>query len=283
MQEDFLSIINDGYDRLTKTEKKVADFVLRCPRKVLFMSTMELSENCGVSDTSVFRFCKKLDLGGIQEFKVRLSMSLRDKQLEDEEGGKEIDFNDSFISLARNILNFNIGMLCQTSKYLNEKYISTVIHAFYKAGRVYFFGTGADLMTAINAANKFQMIGVKAYYIEETQMQIMTASAMQTEEVAVIFSSSRAEVNTLQIAARVKQNKAFLICITQFLKSSLSALADVVLSVNLHKEQLPEGVVSPEISQYFLLDIIYTEYYRRYFVGASRKEKVSASVSEKIN
>ena len=52
MQEDFLAIINDRYDRLTKTEKKVADFVLKCPRKVLFMSIMDLSECCGVSDTS---------------------------------------------------------------------------------------------------------------------------------------------------------------------------------------------------------------------------------------
>ena len=92
MQEDFLAIINDRYDRLTKTEKKVADFVLKCPRKVLFMSIMDLSECCGVSDTSVFRFCQKMNLEGIREFKVRLSLSLRDKQLENEAWENKIDF-----------------------------------------------------------------------------------------------------------------------------------------------------------------------------------------------
>ena len=283
MQEDFLAIINDRYDRLTKTEKKVADFVLKCPRKVLFMSIMDLSECCGVSDTSVFRFCQKMNLEGIREFKVRLSLSLRDKQLENEAWENKIDFNASFMSLSRNILNINLGMLRQTSELLNKSYIRAVSRAFHKAGRVCFFGVGADLMTAISAAGTFQRIGVKAYYVEATHMQMMAASAMKKEEVAVIFSSTRAERDILQIAEQAKLNEAFLICITSFIKSSLTALADLVLPVHMYKEQLSDGVISPEINQYFLVNLIYAEYYRTYFERASMKEdEICASVLEKI-
>ena len=56
MAEDFLLKIRGGYNQFTKAEKKVADYILSSPKKVLFMSITELAEACGVGDTSVFRF-----------------------------------------------------------------------------------------------------------------------------------------------------------------------------------------------------------------------------------
>ena len=56
MTADFLVGIRGEYNQFTKAEKKVADFILNNPKKVLFMSITELAEACGVGDTSVFRF-----------------------------------------------------------------------------------------------------------------------------------------------------------------------------------------------------------------------------------
>ena len=56
----------------------MADFVLQNPKKVLFMSITDLAEACDVGDTSVFRFCKTMELKGYQEFKMMLSLDLGD-------------------------------------------------------------------------------------------------------------------------------------------------------------------------------------------------------------
>ena len=78
MTADFLVGIRGEYNQFTKAEKKVADFILNNPKKVLFMSITELAEACGVGDTSVFRFCKTMDCKGYQEFKMLLSLSLNE-------------------------------------------------------------------------------------------------------------------------------------------------------------------------------------------------------------
>lgn len=67
-----------AYNQFTKAEKKVADFILQNPREVLFMSITDLAEACQVGDTSVFRFCKSMELKGYQEFKMVLSLSLNE-------------------------------------------------------------------------------------------------------------------------------------------------------------------------------------------------------------
>ena len=68
MQSDFLAKVHTMYNQFTKAEKKVADFILQNPKRVLFMSITELADECKVGDTSVFRFCRTMGVKGDQEF-----------------------------------------------------------------------------------------------------------------------------------------------------------------------------------------------------------------------
>ena len=77
-QNHFIQCIEETYHSLTKAEKKVADFVLRNARQVLFMSITDLADACQVGETSVYRFCRSLNMQGYQEFKVQLSLGMTD-------------------------------------------------------------------------------------------------------------------------------------------------------------------------------------------------------------
>ena len=67
-QNHFMQNIEETYHSLTKVEKKVADYVLQNPRQVLFMSITDLADACQVGETSVYRFCRTMNLQGYQEF-----------------------------------------------------------------------------------------------------------------------------------------------------------------------------------------------------------------------
>ena len=71
----------------TKTEKKIAEFVIKNTNQVLFMSITDLADACKVADASVHRFCRTMGLKGYQEFKMKLSLSIAP----DEAGLKESD------------------------------------------------------------------------------------------------------------------------------------------------------------------------------------------------
>ena len=45
--------IKTSYSRFTKGEKKVADFVIPAPEKVLLMSIPDVADECGVPEASV--------------------------------------------------------------------------------------------------------------------------------------------------------------------------------------------------------------------------------------
>lgn len=283
MQGDFLVKMRTAYNQFTKAEKKVADYILQNPREVLFMSITDLAEACQVGDTSVFRFCKSMELKGYQEFKMVLSLSLNEDEEATSRFSGNVTLNDSFHELAQKVLNTNIQALTETHALLDEKVFSQAIDWLHEAKKICFFGVGASVLTALKAANKFLRIEPKVYCIQDSHMQAMTASTMNSEEVAVVFSYSGATKDTIHVARLARQAGAKVICVTRFSKSPLTSHADLTLLSGANEGPLQGGSTSGEISQLFLIDLMYTEYYRRYFELCSRNnEKTSGSVLERL-
>ena len=283
MKGDFLTRIRGEYNQFTKAEKKVADYVLQNYKEVLFMSITDLADVCEVGDTSVFRFCKTLELKGYQEFKMLLSLSLHDENTGQGRLEGDISLNDSFAEVSRKVLNTNMNALEETYSLLNEENFDRVICTLHEAKRICFFGVGASMLSAMKAANKFLRIEPKVSCVTDSHMQAMVASMMREGEAAVIFSYSGATKDTIHVAELAKRAGAATICITRFIKSPLTSFSDVTLLCGANEGPLQGGSTSSEISQLFLIDLMYTEYYRRYFDSCNAvNEKVSASVLDKM-
>ena len=283
MQGDFLVKMRTAYNQFTKAEKKVADYILQNPRDVLFMSITDLAEACNVGDTSVFRFCKSMELKGYQEFKMVLSLSLNENDKGSSRFSGNISLDDTFQELAQKVLNTNIHALTETHSLLDESVFNQAIDCLHEAKKVSFFGVGASVLTALKAANKFLRIEPKVYCIQDSHMQAMVASMMSPEEVAVVFSYSGATKDTIHVAQLAKQAGAKVICITRFSKSPLTSYADLTILSGANEGPLQGGSTSGEISQLFLIDLMYTEYYRRYFeVCSKNNERTSGSVLERL-
>lgn len=283
MEGDFLTRVRSAYNQFTKAEKKVADYILQNPRQVLFMSITDMAEACEVGDTSVFRFCKTMELKGYQEFKMMLSLSLRGEAGEDKGLTGDVSLDDTFTEVAKKVLNTNMNALTETYSLLDEAVFSAAIDSLHEAQRIYFFGVGASLLTALKAMNKFLRIEPKVYCVQDSHMQAMAASMLGPSDTAVIFSYSGATKDTIHVAELARRAGARIICVTRFVKSPLTSYADYTLLCGANEGPLQGGSTSAEISQMFLVDMMYTEYYRRYYDYCSKNnEKTSGSVIEKL-
>ena len=160
--------------------------------------------------------------------------------------------------------------------------VSLAMDAMSKGRRILFFGVGASMLTAMKAMNKFHRIEPKVYCSEMVSQQLMSAATMERGDVAVIFSYSGATRDIVEIARLAKKSGATVIAITRFQKSALTDYTDISLLCGANVGSLQKGSTSAEISQLFLVDIMYTEYYRRHFEKCSQiLEKTSKAISDR--
>ncbi|NLJ87402.1 MAG: MurR/RpiR family transcriptional regulator [Epulopiscium sp.] len=280
---DFLLSIQSHYNQFTKAEKKVADFVLKNPKKVLFMSITDLADACNVGDTSVFRFCRTMKLKGYQEFKMRLSLSITSDDKVNEELEDEVAPEDTFISMAQKVLKSNLDAINETHSLLNPEEFSRGMDYFEAAEKVYFFGVGSSMLTAMEAMNKFLRITPKVHCIQDTHMQSMAASMLTENDLAIIISYSGSTKDSIHVAKIAKQASAKVISISRFIKSPLTNYSDVTILCGANEGPLQGGSTSAKMSLLYILDLMYMEYYRRtYEVSLENNQKTTSSVLEKM-
>ena len=112
---------------------------------------------------------------------------------------------------------------------LDEDKIEYCREMMEKAKRIYFFGIGDSLLTAMEARNKFLRIMDKVSCVDDPHMQAMTASMATPDDLYFIISFSGATKDTVYVADILKEVGAKMVAITRFAKSPLTTYADGVL------------------------------------------------------
>lgn len=70
----YLTMIDSFYPSLSKTEKKVADYVKSEKDKIIYQTLQEISQNIQVGEATILRFCYKICFEGFQDLKLSIAM-----------------------------------------------------------------------------------------------------------------------------------------------------------------------------------------------------------------
>src|SRR4051795_2546138 len=76
LETKVLQPLRDGYDRLTKTEKKLAGYFLSRPECLVLETAATIAGNVGVSPMTVGRFLRKLGFDGVSDVRHSLKADL---------------------------------------------------------------------------------------------------------------------------------------------------------------------------------------------------------------
>lgn len=280
---NFLVEIQLSYNQFTRTERKIADYVIKNIDKVLFMSLSDLSAACKVADASVHRFCRRMGVKGYQEFKMKLSLSLNADENQEKTDTAASIKNGDIDQMMDAILDNHINALKETRRLVNGEEVKKIVRMMENAKRIYFFGIGDSLLTAQSARNKFLRITNKVSCILDPHMQAMAASMATEEDLIVFISYSGSTKDNVYVAQIAREAGAKMVAITRFLKSPLTEYADALLVCGSNEGPLEGGSMGAKLSQLLIVDILFNEYYRRNKMESKENnKKTSKAVVEKL-
>lgn len=284
MSGDYIDEIRGAYSKFTKAEKKIADYIIGHEKEVLFMSITELAGACEVGETSVFRFCKTMQLQGYQEFKMKLSLGMRSTSAPDlTASSSPVNLEDSFSVLSQKLMQNSISAINETYSLLNPEEISRIMYYFERAEQVHFFGVGASMVTALLAFNKFLRITPKVQCVQDVHMQTMLASMLTEKDLAIVISYSGSTKDSIRIAKLAKESGAKVVCITKYEHSPLTNYSDAILLCGVNEGPLEGGSTLAQMSELYLIDILYMEYYKKKYASSSENnQKTSVAVLDKL-
>ena len=249
-----LYAIKSQYRDFSEKEKLIADYILEDPSRVVHPSIEELSETIGISETTLFRFVKKLGYQGYQRFRIALATEtvtkehrIFDTPLNNDDDEVEVVFNSAIATLE------------QTKKTLNRKDIQQAARKMKEARRILLFGMGGSNVVAKDAFHKIVRTGLDCTMADDFHMQLMMASQSCQACVALIISHTGENVDALAIAQEVRKSGTPIIALTSNYRSPLARIADIVIPVHVSQVSLVSEAFSARIAQLAIIDVLYVE------------------------
>lgn len=266
--------IHTYFPSLTKSEQKVAESVLANTDDLMYYSVTELADFAGVGETTVMRFCRKIGFNGYQDFKLSLAQNVGVRKTDDQD-----EDHGDFVKM---IFETNVNILKSSMSLLAKENLMQAIEWIDEARHVQFFGVGASGITALDAKNRLLRIGRRSEAVVDSHIQAMMAVSMSEGDVAFGISVSGSTIDTNNMLMKAKENGAKVIAITNYAKSPITAIADIVLLTAGKEMPLEGGSIGAKISQLFIIDLICEGLARRNVTQTKQmKEKTARAVIDR--
>lgn len=257
------------YPEMGKAEKKIADWIFENPGKIISLSIVELAELCKCSEATIVRFSKRLGLGGYQELKISLA-SERDGTLV----SSNITPNDSPFKMYEKICSDIYLSFEKTKKSLGADALMKACNAISCANRIVIFGLGNSASVAMDAAHKFLRAGLNAISYSDNHMQVIAASHLTKNDVAIGISHSGSSKDIVEALKLAKEHGAQTICITNTGKSPILKYTDIALFTSADETEYSILALNSRIVQLAIVDVLYN------YIVLNHSEKSAASIKE---
>lgn len=260
--------IAEKYSKMTKAEKRIADYFMNHGGDLQLLSITELAEQCQVADSTIFRFCKMLGYKGYNDFKLALakeqgSVMGASRRMEDElDVYSSITREDDIPTTGQKLKTMYHAAMEQTLELLKPESVAHAARILKSSEQVYCLGQGGSLITAMEAWGRFATVARGFTTVQDTHLQMIAASLLTEHDTIWFFSYSGATKDMVEILSLARERGAGIIVVTRYAKSPATQYADVVLICGSNESPLQSGTVVAKVAQLMVIDMVYQEYIR---------------------
>ncbi|SDX13123.1 transcriptional regulator HexR [Marinobacter mobilis] len=252
--DNLLEEIQTRLDSLNKSERKVAEAILRDPSAATRYSIAALARTADVSEPTVNRFCRGFSASGFPDFKIRLAQSIATGT---PYIGQNVEPDDTVAEFSDKIMLTTMATIDKARQALSAKELSVAIDYLIQAKQINFFGMGGSAPVAIDAQHKFFRFNIPVMCYDDALMQRMVAAGSSTGDVIVIISYTGRTKEIIEIAQDARANGATVIAITTP-GSPLTEVCNVVLGVSADEDTEVYMPMASRIVHLTIIDILAT-------------------------
>lgn len=207
-----LGQINRSLGRLSRAEKKVAEWVLAHPRQAAESTVAEVANACATSEPSVIRFCRRMGLSGFRELTIRLTEALsRDNSLVH----RDVSAEDSTSDATFKVVEAAIKSLADLRAQLSTMPFNQVVEQMVEARQFVFAGLGASGLVASDASHKFFRLGTPCSAFTDTPSIRQFAAIAGPGDVFFLISKNGDSKEISEAAKEARNNGALVVAVTR--------------------------------------------------------------------
>ncbi|MDQ4214354.1 MurR/RpiR family transcriptional regulator [Microbacterium capsulatum] len=248
---------------LSATERRVADWILDRPERVLEASMLDVAQACDVSDTTVLRMCRNSGFAGFTDLKLALARDLASPmQLIHD----DIADGDDPMTIANKVFARAVLSLQDTAHVIDPAGFAAALDLLDAAGSVLVGGVGTSGVVGQSFYQRCRRLGIGCDAPTDSQVQNIHAALLSPGDLVVAISYSGETRAVVAMAKRARDAGAKILAVTGNRESHLAKVADVTLQSVSHETR--NEPIAARLCQLTLLDALCVAYSHRHLDDA---------------
>lgn len=227
----------------TKTDEKIARYILDHPTSDDFSTITSLAFAIDVSTSSITRFSHKLNYQHFQDMKYNVQQTYSKTNIKN-------------VPLINRIHEYHQTIIQQTGEFISNKKINQLIDILMNSKHTLYAGLGSSGLVATEFFYRTMRMGLIGNAVTDAHQMKIGASILSRDDVFIALSNS-GETHELISAAKIaKEQGATVIAITNYAGSGLTTYSDIVI-MTIDQTRINDiQFINTQISAYFLIDVV---------------------------
>ncbi len=223
-----LNLMRRESSRMTPLQRKIAEYVVGRPEKVIKMSITQLAAETGVrSESSIVKFYRLLGFSSYYDFKVTLATELAGTSFY--HTYEDITSEDSIEEVKRKIFLGAVQTLRENLLAVKETTLQSAVELMENARRIVFLGYATSAAIAYELYFMFTRLGFNCYFSTDPHVNAVTLANPRPGDVIFCVSYS-GESKDVVVPVKEAKPPARVIALTGFADSPLGKIADVCIT-----------------------------------------------------
>lgn len=244
-RDDLMRIIQSKYNKLSKGQKLIAEFILKQYDKAAFMTAAKLGASVGVSESTVVRFANEIGYEGYPE----LQKSLQDLVKVKLTTVQRLELTNSLVNsdnALKGVLKADMENIRATLEKINEKTFDEMINAIFEAKNIYIIGLRSSNTLAEFLAFYLNLFLDNVRSVHQGYSDIFEQMIkLDEKDLVLAIGFPRYSQKTIEALDFAKSRNAKVGVITDSLLSPLASRADYSLIAQSNMASFVDSLVAP--------------------------------------
>ena len=246
MEKNVINLIKSKYFNLSKSQKRISDYILKNHQKVAFMTAKELSNESQVSESTVVRYAIALGFNGYPELIESIQDNIKSKLTTIERFDLSNNNNLTGDETSINVMRNDIKNIKSTIKQNSQETIDLIADELAKSNRIYILGLRSSKVLA-NYLHYYISLIFSETFVKEIEAQNVFDDLvnLKSGDVLVAIAFPRYSKLTIEALKYAKENKITVIALTDSSLSPLNEYSKYTLLADLSISTFIDSLVAP--------------------------------------
>lgn len=242
-----------------KTMATLSRWIIENQSRVVGLSISTLAQQTGVSETTVFRFCKLLGLAGYKDLRLALAEGrglALGAQLVEAKTGTAGEDEPLFASVLRRVVEVNSEQLLKTLSLVSLTALQEAVEALRAANHIHLVGFGASAPVAFDCYQRLLSLGLMSSPHSDPHILAAVTANTRPEAVFLGISCSGRTRDLIEAFETAGRHGCTRIVITSDTASPAARAADIVLVSAVRRSPIARDLLATRISQLTIIEAL---------------------------